>query len=213
MRFKNYLVCLLLAAVFASPAGAEPRKSFDYYVMSLSWSPEFCDTHPKEKQCSLGYGLVLHGLWPQYQRSYPEFCDSRPLPGQLVRKYADLYPSKGLIYHEWEKHGTCSGLAPGEYLQLSETLKQRIKTPPALQNLAKPLRTDTKQLTQFVVAANPGLAADAVAISCTGKQRYLEEIYVCYDSSGAKAISCAEDVQKKSLKSCGKSGIVVRNIR
>jgi len=121
MKFRNLLVCLLLAAVFASPAGAEPRKSFDYYVMSLSWSPEFCDT-----------------------------------------------------------------------------LKQRIKTPPALQNLAKPLRTDTKQLTQFVVAANPGLAADAVAISCTGKQRYLEEIYVCYDSSGAKAISCAEDVQKKA---------------
>jgi len=50
MKFRNLLVCLLLAAVFASPAGAEPRKSFDYYVMSLSWSPEFCDTHPKDRE-------------------------------------------------------------------------------------------------------------------------------------------------------------------
>jgi len=213
MKFSQYLVCLLLAAVLASPLRAEPQKSFDYYLMSLSWSPEFCDTHPREHQCSLGYGLVLHGLWPQYQRSYPEFCNNRPLPGELVRQYADLYPSNDLIFHEWQKHGTCSGLAPGEYLQLSETLKRRFKTPSALQKLVKPLRTDARQLIRWVVDANPGLAADAVAISCTGKPRYLQEIYVCYDKHGASATSCAEDVQKKSLKSCGKSDIVVRNIR
>jgi ribonuclease I len=38
---------------------------YDYFLLSLSWSPSYCLTHGDDRaQCSKGYGFVLHGLWP-----------------------------------------------------------------------------------------------------------------------------------------------------
>src|SRR5205823_211721 len=50
---------------------------FDYYVLSLSWAPTYCQTHADDRaECSgKGFGFVLHGLWPQYDNGgYPENC-------------------------------------------------------------------------------------------------------------------------------------------
>ena len=50
------------------PSQSGDKGNFDYYVMALSWSPSYCESHPDEdEQCAhKGYGFVLHGLWPQY---------------------------------------------------------------------------------------------------------------------------------------------------
>ena len=53
-------------------------------------------------------GFVVHGLWPQNERGYPEFCrTSEPdrVPDPLVERYLDLLPSAGLIGHPWRKPG------------------------------------------------------------------------------------------------------------
>src|SRR5688500_8715794 len=44
--------------------------NYDYFVMALSWSPTWCLGHPQDRgQCDgRGYGFILHGLWPQYER-------------------------------------------------------------------------------------------------------------------------------------------------
>ena len=55
----------------------EPGK-FDYYVLALSWSPEFCHSHPANAQCSGHFGFVVHGLWPQFVDGYPEHCSTQP---------------------------------------------------------------------------------------------------------------------------------------
>ena len=50
-------------AAFAAQPSA--TKNFDYYLLNLSWSPEFCHSHPNATECAQRAGFVLHGLWPQ----------------------------------------------------------------------------------------------------------------------------------------------------
>lgn len=86
---------------------------FDYYLLTLSWSPTFCLTHKDDVQCSgKGYGFVLHGLWPQYAKGgWPESCPPlTTLSAAESSKGLTLFPTKKLLDHEWSKHGTCSGL-------------------------------------------------------------------------------------------------------
>ncbi|NJL42628.1 MAG: hypothetical protein HC935_03095 [Pseudanabaena sp. SU_2_4] len=68
---KVLLVLCLTTFLGISSAKADgtPGK-FDYYVLSLSWSPEYCasTSNPDPNQCSQRrYSLVVHGLWPQYE--------------------------------------------------------------------------------------------------------------------------------------------------
>ena len=109
---------------------------FDFYVMSLSWSPDYCVGSGVDdpQQCSVGkqLGFVLHGLWPQYTRGYPAACSNVKLPKDTQAKFPNLYPSASLYAHEWEKHGTCSGLTPVEYMTLAKTLKESIVIPAGL---------------------------------------------------------------------------------
>ena len=81
---------------------------FDYYLLNLSWSPEFCHSHPNAAECGTHAAFVLHGLWPQKNDGfYPENCSSEPGPTDPAT-YKDIYPDEGLLRHEWQAHGTCS---------------------------------------------------------------------------------------------------------
>lgn len=216
MKFESLckLLGLFVFVVLSAQSHAVDRhKPFDYYVMSLSWLPEFCYVRPQERQCGKGYGLVLHGLWPQYNKGYPESCSNERISNNLVRKYNGLYPSASLAIHEWKKHGTCAGLTATDYFQLSQRLKQGFITPDSLQNLTKPLRINRNELRKRVLAANPDLKIDTLAFSCTGRGRFLREIYVCYEKNGEAATSCSPELQKRSLRSCNRADMLVRNVR
>lgn len=216
MFFKSGLLNIILSisglVAFTLPAHAQ-QKPFDYYVMSLSWSPEFCATRPEDRQCGRGYGLVLHGVWPQYSKGYPEFCSSERISASLIRKFPDLYPSEKLAFHEWKKHGSCSDLSPENYLHLSQSLKQAFITPPALQNFTQPLRASTAQLTSIILSTNPKLDDSAIAFTCKDSGRFLQEILVCYDKTGTAAAACGNDIKRRSQRSCRQKDFLVRNIR
>ncbi|MGR9036708.1 MAG: ribonuclease T2 family protein [Gammaproteobacteria bacterium] len=205
------LLCLVILLVWAQPAPADGVGPFDFYVMSLSWSPEFCQGRPEESQCSKGYGLVLHGLWPQYTQGYPEFCGTERLSKEQAKKYDGLYPSESLAYHEWQKHGTCSGLTADGYLNLSAKLKQSFVIPDSLHKLNKPLRINADDLSKLFLSANPRLKKNSLAFSCNGRKRFLKEVYVCFDQKGENPTACSLELQKRSRRSCGQSGLVVRN--
>ena len=121
----RWLVALLLTVSLARADGEESG-AFDYYVLSLSWSPTWCalegDARDAE-QCDAAHGWILHGLWPQYHRGYPAFCPtSAPPPARSeTAGMADIMGSGGLAWHQWKKHGTCSGLAAGDYFRLART--------------------------------------------------------------------------------------------
>lgn len=186
---------------------------FDFYVLSLSWSPEFCNVKPENRQCGRGYGFVLHGLWPQFTKGYPESCNSQFLEAPVLRSFSGLFPDDKLAIHEWKKHGTCSGLSPKNYLQLSQTLKNQFVTPAALLELSSPLRINSQELQTQVVAANPKLTPAAILFSCADSGRFLQEIYLCYDAQGQNATACSAEMQRRSQKSCGQGSFLIRNLR
>jgi ribonuclease T2 len=215
MRYLLLLIISLLSFTHFSYATGYPGK-FDFYVLALSWSPDYCATQGNNdtQQCTIGkkLGLVLHGLWPQYQKGYPSNCTTEKFSKSLQEKFPNLYPSDSLYTHEWEKHGTCSGLKQADYLALSKQLKESIVIPNQYKSPTKPFRTTVTKLKQAFLATHSGWSTDFLAVSCSGSGRFLKEILFCYSLDG-KATSCSQEVLKKAEKSCGKKEFLIRNIK
>lgn len=179
----------LLLVIFLSwhqPAVARDQAgAFDFYVLSLSWSPTFCLSDQgarSDQQCQSRrpQRFVVHGLWPQSDTGYPEFCDSREpdrVPRALGEAMFDIMPSMGLIGHQWRKHGTCSGLTQEQYLDLTRDAFERVTVPPRLAQADRPLTLSTDEIEGLFTAANPGMDRRAITASCD--DRRLEEIRIC----------------------------------
>jgi|APSaa5957512622_1039677.scaffolds.fasta_scaffold95155_1 ribonuclease T2 len=189
---------------------------FDFFVMALSWSPDYCASNDYQdaQQCSIGKQLdfVLHGLWPQYEQGWPDYCSTEELPYDLKDEYTGLYPSDKLFDHEWEKHGTCSGLSPEGYLAWSEALKEGLVIPLSYDSPLEPFRADADSLRAAFVAENPSFSENSFAIYCSGSGRFLKEIFVCYEKDGTPR-ECSDEILKKAAKSCGQEDFLVRNTR
>lgn len=194
----------------------EADGDFDYWVMALSWSPDYCATndYEDEQQCSIGKQLdfVLHGLWPQYEDGWPSYCTDETLPYDLQAEYVGLYPNDNLFDHEWKKHGTCSGLTPEGYLEWSSALKNGLVIPFEYDSPLEPFRTDAAALQVAFVAENPTFPENAFAVYCSGSGRFLKEIFVCYEKDGTPR-ECSADVLNSAAKSCGQPDFLVRNTR
>lgn len=181
---------------------------FDYYALVLSWSPTHCSTPEGEDdamQCSRRdgrrYAFVLHGLWPQYERGYPESCPigKRPfVPQPVIDGALDIMPSKGLVIHEYRKHGTCSGLSPEAYFTLARRLFESIQIPHRYVNPFEAQFLSPDDLVDDLVAANPGLKPDMVAVSCGGPGNRLREVRICYTREGALR-SCGTNEDERKL--------------
>ena len=162
-------------------ANAQPG-DFDFYLLNLSWSPEFCATHPASPECSAHPGFVVHGLWPQNtDGTYPEHCSDAPGPIDPAA-LTNLLPTASLVEHEWTTHGTCSGLAADPYFATIRKAFQEVRIPAAFASTQAPpgMLTPDAILAQFS-ASNPGFPADSFALSCGNN--YLTAIEVCMDKS------------------------------
>ena len=166
------------------------------------------------QQCSLGrkLGFVLHGLWPQFNVGYPSNCSNAKLPAAVKAQFPDLYPSAALYDHEWEKHGTCTGLSPEQYLALSKQLKDGVVLPTIYRRPEQPFRTTTAQLKKDFLAANPGFTDQTLAVFCSGSGRYLQELYVCFLPDG-RPTACSSEIRNDAAKSCRAADFLVRSVR
>jgi ribonuclease T2 len=196
-----------------SKSVGEPGQ-FDYYAMALSWAPAFCATHDDPVECAPGKraGFVLHGLWPQYSKGYPQSCSTERLSDADRVRYAALYPSPNMITHEWSKHGTCSGLPPAAYFALSEKLRGQLAVPPAYLRPAQPVKTTVADFAATFRAANPRLPDNAVLPFCSANGRFLNEIHACYDKSGA-AMSCGAAEVRRSQNTCRQDSFILQGVR
>ena len=186
------------AAPKARAAPADAR--FDYFVLALSWSPAYCADRDgaggrgDALQCESGrpFAFVVHGLWPQNERGYPADCPTsvRAVPDAVTTAMLDVMPSRGLVQHQWRKHGSCSGLAPQAYFYLTRSMFATLTIPPAYRALARPLRVTGAEVERAFLAANPGLRADGVAVQCRGGR--LREVRVCFTREGAPRACGAE---------------------
>lgn len=153
--------------------------TFDYYVLALSWSPEFCHNHPSKPECASGkFGFVVHGLWPQYEDGYPENCSTAPGPS-APSGMADIMPDTSLVAHEWTTHGTCSGLDADAYFRLVRKAYESLKIPARLTSPGKMFSITPQELKNEFVAANPRLKPEDLAISCG--DNYLTGVSACLD--------------------------------
>src|SRR5499427_10749859 len=152
---------LLIAAVvdFSAEAVAQDRRQnepgkFDFYVLSLSWSPSFCEASgergtPPQDQCGpRPYSFVVHGLWPQYERGFPEYCivPAPRLNRNIVSAMLDLMPAPALIFHEWDRHGVCSGLSAGAYFETIRKARAVVKIPPQYLDLSSALTVTPEEI-------------------------------------------------------------------
>ncbi len=214
-EMKQVMVWLVGSLLWISAAqGKGHAGEFDYYAMALSWSPEHCAIKPGDReQCARKLGFVLHGLWPQYQRGYPASCTRERLDADMEQQFAGLYPSRFLYRHEWEKHGTCSGLSQEAFHQLASDLRQKVKIPAAYQSPEEPLRKNSFQLKADLASANEWLAPDNITVACADGGRFLREIYICINKQGTDAVPCSDEMQKRERRSCGQPDFLLRSVR
>jgi ribonuclease T2 len=179
---------------------AQPRNQpgrFDFYVLSLSWSPSFCKEseergRPSNDQCrGRPYSFVVHGLWPQYERGFPRDCQvpAPRLSRELTTSMLDLMPAPGLIYHEWDQHGTCSGLEAQAYFDLIRKARETVKIPESYAAPKTTLTVAPDEVEEAFVKSNPGLSRAAISVTC-GSTR-LSEVRICM-SKDLKFRDCDE---------------------
>ena len=196
-----------LAAVLAALAGAlavllspsltwaegDRPGDFDYFVLSLSWSPTYCASDEgadDRQQCAPGrrFAFVVHGLWPQFDNGWPESCatDETYVPQSIIDDMMPVMPSKPLIIHEWRKHGSCVGVSMADYFRATRILFQKVRIPARYLSPTAPITTTPQQLVTDFVKSNKDLTADMLSVQCgnsrdTGR---LSELRICLDRRG-----------------------------
>jgi ribonuclease T2 len=201
LRLLICILCLLVAAAAAARghgAGGAASGHFDYYLMSLSWSPSFCETHPEETaQCGhQGYGFVLHGLWPQNQNgSWPQHCHTDTAPDEAtVARTLAFMPSRHLIEHEWETHGACTGLDPHSYFDLADRAFASVKAPAELATPQKPPAITAAEVVKLFIEANPRMSDDMISVTCHDGFE-LAEVRVCLNKDLLTPQACGGRVR------------------
>ena len=193
----RWLMILILSATMAHAEG-EQAGAFDYYVLSLSWSPTWCALEGDARdarQCDdgAGFGWVVHGLWPQYERGWPSYCrtDARAPSRAQTAEMADIMGSGGAAWYQWKKHGVCSGLDSQDYFRLVRLAWERVNRPEILRRLREPVRLPASVIEDAFLQDNPELTADMLTVTC--KQNRIQEVRLCL-SRDLEPRQCASDV-------------------
>src|SRR5262245_25912116 len=245
-------IAFATAVLAGGPAPAQDRRqnepgNFDFYLLTLSWSPSFCDASAeraaqansngrgraparadqtaaegagdqprrtarrssRNEQCGdRPYSFVVHGLWPQYERGFPEFCQT-PAPRlsrNIVSSMLDLMPSPQLIFREWDRHGTCSGLSARAYFDNVRRARASVKIPEQYLALKDPLTVTPGEVTDAFVKVNTGMTRASISVACDAKR--LNEIRICM-SKDFKFQDCPDVVQR----SCKRETLVMPPVR
>ena len=200
MLARLCVVGLLLAGGSGALADA-----FDFYVRSLSWSPTWCagsDRDGATAQCDgrRPYTFIVHGLWPQNERGWPQYCSTRQperVPQALVETMSDIIPSAGLAGHEWRKHGSCSGLTQRVYFQTLRSAYDKVRLPPVVFDGRVPRRLAVDEIEALFARANPGMSRRGIAVGCERGQ--LSEIRICMTK--ALGFRDCDEVDRKACRS------------
>ncbi len=184
-------------------SGGDEPGDFSYYLLALSWSPAFCLSSPGAEECGgpRRYGFIVHGLWPQYEQGWPEHCDvHREVPDDVVRGIADLMPARGLVYHEWSAHGTCSGLEPAAYFAQVRRAHAGVVIPPPLSSPTQAMQQSPAEIAGAFLRVNPKFPPQSVVVTCSGQDvPRLREVHVCLDRNLAPR-DCSPDAARGACR-------------
>ena len=195
------MVLLTLMALPALPQFARAQDvagDFDYYVLSLSWSPNWCALEGDARgspQCDADadFGWVLHGLWPQYERGWPADCRHafRNPSRSDTAAQAALFGSSGSAWHQWNKHGSCTGLNPDDYYALAREAYDSITRPQVFRRLDRPVTLPASLIEEAFIRENPDLHPDEITITCRSAR--IQEARICL-TRDLEPRRCGDDV-------------------
>ncbi|WP_340109936.1 ribonuclease T2 [Pikeienuella sp. HZG-20] len=206
LRLALALALLAVGALIAWGASADgPREdgragAFDYYVLALSWNASWCaregDARDAE-QCDPkhDFGFTLHGLWPQNEAGWPEYCRTRAQdPARRESDaMADIMGSGGLAWHQWKKHGRCSGLSGPAYYALSRRAYESVARPEIFRRLPRDMALTPAVVEAAFLEANPDMTPDGVTITC--QDGYVQEARICL-AKDLTPRACAPDTAR-----------------
>tara|TARA_R110002124_G_scaffold258331_3_gene424129 strand:+ start:1542 stop:2189 length:648 start_codon:yes stop_codon:yes gene_type:complete len=197
MRILALALALLCSASQATAQNDRPG-AFDYYVMALSWSPNWCALEGdarRSPQCAQGtdHGWILHGLWPQFHRGYPSFCQTaKRAPSRgMTAAMADIMGTSGLAWHQWKKHGSCTGLSATDYYALSRQAYGTVVRPDVFRKLDRDIKLPASVVEDAFIKANPKLDPDGITITC--RNGHIQEARICLSRS-LEPVPCGQDV-------------------
>ncbi len=215
MRLKSLISLVLLSTLTANASFAEGERAgdFDYYVLALSWSPNWCALEGDDRnspQCDddADFGWVMHGLWPQYHRGWPSYCNNaaRPPSRSMTAAMADIMGTSGSAWYQWKKHGTCAGLSAEDFYDTARTAYDSINRPALLRKLDKQVTLPASLIEEAFLKDNPQLEADGVTVTCRSNR--IQEVRICL-SKDLDPIKCGSDV----IKDCTAKSAVFDPIR
>lgn len=183
LMLRSVLVFFVLT--LPTYAEGEQAADFDYYVLALSWTPNWCvleGDRRQSPQCDTGrgFGFTLHGLWPQYEGGgWPSFCPtSRSAPSRrMTTNMVDIMGTSGLAWHQWKKHGTCSGQSAADYFALSRAAYAKVTRPDIFRKLKQDITLPAHVVEDAFLEVNPTLSENQITITC--KSNYIQEVRVC----------------------------------
>ena len=219
---SRFLISLAAFIALSGAASAQDRRQnapgeFDFYVLSLSWSPSFCEEASERGNSGRGaqaqcggrpFSFVVHGLWPQYERGFPEYCQ-RPSPRlarNIMTSMLDLMPAPGLIFNEWDKHGTCSGLGQRAYFEAIRKARAAVKIPEEFLQISEPKTIAPADIEQAFIKVNPGLSDSSISVMCGGRR--LSEVRICLNKD-LQFRSC-EEIDRRA---CRRDEVVMPPVR
>ena len=192
----------------SSSDGAIASGAFAYYTLALSWSPTHCESADGARdaqQCAprhgRAYGFILHGLWPQYEDGFPESCETRErpfVPDRVISEMADIMPSRGLVIHQYRKHGTCSGLGPEAYFDKSRALFRSITVPDKFRSPQETQFLSPDDVIDAFAGVNPKLDRNMMAVVCAGPGNRFRELRVCFSKAG-EPVRCGRNEAQQRL--------------
>ena len=209
------VILALAVLLFAASARADGERAgeFDYYVLSLSWSSAWCALEGDARddpQCDDGRGLtfVLHGLWPQFDRGWPQYCRTveRDPPRATTAAMADIMGGSGVAFYQWKKHGRCSGLSADAFFATARRAFASVTVPPLFFRVRRDLEVPPEVIESAFLESNPGLSRDMVTVTC--RAGLIQEVRICMDKDLSPR-RCGDDV----IRDCAQQDAVLEALR
>jgi ribonuclease T2 len=118
----------------------------------------------------------------------------------------DLMPAPRLIFHQWDKHGTCSGLTQHAYFEAVRRARAQVKIPEPYLELTRALTVTPNEVEEAFLKANPGMTRAGIAVTCNSHR--MSEVRICM-SRGFRFRDC----QEIDRRACRRSQVVMPPVR
>jgi ribonuclease T2 len=119
---------------------------------------------------------------------------------------AEIMGGSGPAFHQWKKHGRCSGLSADDYFRTAREAHAMVTIPELFQRIDRSLTLPASVIEEAFLEANPDLNPDQIAITC--KDGLIQEARICLTRDLAPR-RCGADV----LRDCRLPDAVLKPVR